>query len=143
MKEFFLSSYRKMHSVKYLALMAVFVALKTATSGIFIPVAENLRISLSFLFMSVAGAILGPVAGMITGAAMVLIWHNLIKPLGGVFGIYELMPAFLCSCLAIVIVSLLSKEPEQAVLDEFDHYMDSSSEERSLDAVLEGDIPLQ
>ena len=85
----------------------------------------------------------GAIAGMITGAAMVLIWHNLIKPLGGVFGIYELMPAFLCSCLAIVIVSLLSKEPEQAVLDEFDHYMDSSSEERSLDAVLEGDIPLQ
>ena len=68
MKEYFISSYRKMHSVKYLALMAVFVALKTATSGLFIPVAENLRISLSFLFMSVAGAILGPVAGMITGA---------------------------------------------------------------------------
>ena len=67
MKEFFTSSYGKMRSVKYLALMAVFVALKTATSGIFIPVAENLRISLSFLFMSVAGAILGPVAGMVVG----------------------------------------------------------------------------
>jgi len=74
---------------------------------------------------------------------MVLIWHNLIKPIGGVFGIYELMPAFLCSCLAIVVVSLLTKEPEKTVLDEFDHYMDSAPEERSLDAVLEGDIPLQ
>ena len=85
----------------------------------------------------------GAIAGMVTGAAMVLIWHNLIKPLGGVFGIYELLPAFLCSCLAIVIVSLMTKEPEQDVLDEFDHYMDEPSEERSLDTVLEGGIPLQ
>ena len=85
----------------------------------------------------------GAIAGMITGAAMVLIWHNLIKPIGGVFGIYELLPAFLCSCLAIVIFSLLTKEPEQEVLDEFDHYMDADTSERSLDSVLEGGIPLQ
>ena len=85
----------------------------------------------------------GAIAGMVTGAAMVLIWHNLIKPIGGVFGIYELLPAFLCSCIAIVVVSLLTKEPEQEVLDEFDHYMDDTTPERSLDAVLEGEIPLQ
>ncbi len=85
----------------------------------------------------------GAIAGMITGAAMVLIWHNLIKPLGGVFGIYELLPAFLCGCLAIVIVSLLTKEPDESVLYEFDHYMDDDTGERSLDAVLEGGIPLQ
>ena len=80
---------------------------------------------------------------MIAGAAMVLIWHNMIKPLGGVFGIYELLPAFLFSCLAIVVVSLLTKEPDEAVLYDFDHYMDDETPERSLDAVLEGDIPLQ
>ena len=85
----------------------------------------------------------GAIAGMVTGAAMVLIWHNLIKPIGGVFGIYELLPAFLCSAIAIVIVSLLTKEPEQAVLDEFDHYMDDETPERSMDTVLEGGIPLQ
>ena len=85
----------------------------------------------------------GAIAGMVTGAAMVLIWHNLIKPMGGVFGIYELLPAFLCSCIAIVVVSLLTKEPEQAVLDEFDHYMDSDSSERNLEVVLEGETPLQ
>ncbi|MBO4352141.1 MAG: sodium:proline symporter, partial [Eggerthellaceae bacterium] len=85
----------------------------------------------------------GAIAGMIAGAAMVLIWHNLIKPLGGVFGIYELMPAFLFSCLAIVVVSLLTKEPEQEVLDEFDHYMDEDvEEERSLDGVLAGETPV-
>lgn len=85
----------------------------------------------------------GAIAGMVTGAAMVLIWHNLIKPMGGVFGIYELLPAFLCGCIAIVVVSLLTKEPEQAVLDEFDHYMDSAPTERSLDTVLEGETPVQ
>lgn len=66
----------------------------------------------------------GAVAGILTGAATVLIWHNLIKPLGGIWGIYELLPAFLLSTLAIVVVSLLSKPPAQEVLDEFDHYMD-------------------
>ena len=85
----------------------------------------------------------GAIAGMITGAVMVLVWHNLIKPIGGVFGIYELLPAFLCGCIAIVVVSLLTKEPEQAVLDEFDHYMDDNSTERNLELVLEGDTPLQ
>ena len=85
----------------------------------------------------------GAIAGMIAGAAMVLIWHNLIKPAGGVFGIYELLPAFLFSCLAIVVFSLITKEPEQEVLDEFDHYMDAEPEELSMDAVLEGGIPLQ
>jgi sodium/proline symporter len=64
----------------------------------------------------------GAIAGMITGAATVLIWHNLIKPLGGVFGIYELLPAFLLSCLAIYIGSKVTAPPEQAVLDDFDRY---------------------
>ena len=85
----------------------------------------------------------GAIAGMVTGAAMVLIWHNLIKPLGGVFSIYELLPAFLLGCLAIVVVSLLSKEPSQAIYDEFDHYMDEERVDRNLDAVIEGGIPLK
>lgn len=85
----------------------------------------------------------GAIAGMVTGAVVVLLWHNLVKPLGGVFGIYELLPAFVLSCLAIFVVSMLTKEPDQSVLDEFDHYMDEPTEERSMDAVLEGGIPLQ
>lgn len=52
----------------------------------------------------------GAIAGMVTGGAMVFVWKYLVKPLGGVFGIYELLPAFICSCLAIVVVSLLTKE---------------------------------
>ena len=83
----------------------------------------------------------GAIAGMIAGAAMVLIWHNLIRPMGGVFGIYELLPAFLFSALAIYVVSLLTPEPEQAVLDEFDHYMDESTNvEKNIEEVLEDSL---
>ena len=85
----------------------------------------------------------GAIAGMITGAATVLIWHNFVKPLGGVFGVYELLPAFILGCLAIFVVSKLTPEPSPEVLDEFDHYMDADSGERDLDDVLEGDIPLE
>ena len=66
----------------------------------------------------------GALAGMITGTVTVLVWHNFIKPLGGVFGIYELLPAFVLSFVAIIIVSLLTPAPSEAVANEFDHYMD-------------------
>lgn len=66
----------------------------------------------------------GALAGMLTGTAAVLVWHNLVKPLGGVFGIYELLPAFVLSLVAIVAVSLLTAPPSEAVVREFDHYMD-------------------
>ena len=84
----------------------------------------------------------GAIAGMVSGAIMVIVWHNFIKPLGGVVGIYELLPAFLTSCLFIVVVSLLTREPSQEIYDEFDHYMDEEydSKERNLEVVLEGEV---
>ena len=66
----------------------------------------------------------GAVAGMLSGTAAVLLWHNLVKPLGGVFAIYELLPAFIISLLFIVVVSLLTAKPNKRMLYEFDHYMD-------------------
>lgn len=62
----------------------------------------------------------GAIAGMLTGGGMVFIWNMLIRPLGGAFDIYELFPAFLLSSLAIVVVSLLSKEPSAEVQKEFE-----------------------
>ncbi len=62
----------------------------------------------------------GAIAGMITGGSAVFIWKLLLKPIGGFFGIYELLPAFVLSCIAIVVVSMLSRKPDQAVLDEFE-----------------------
>ena len=44
----------------------------------------------------------GALAGMLTGGVMVFVWKYLVRPLGGNFNIYELLPAFVLSCLAIV-----------------------------------------
>ena len=62
----------------------------------------------------------GALAGMISGGAMVFIWKYLVRPLGGVWNIYELLPAFSVSCLMIVIVSLLTKAPSKEITEEFD-----------------------
>ena len=62
----------------------------------------------------------GALAGMITGGVMVFVWKYLVRPLGGNFNIYELLPAFILSSLAIIIVSLLTKEPSKEIYDEFD-----------------------
>ncbi len=62
----------------------------------------------------------GALAGMISGGGMVFLWKFVIKPLGGVFGIYELLPAFIVSLIAIVVVSLLTAAPDKEVTDVFD-----------------------
>ena len=62
----------------------------------------------------------GAIAGMISGAVMVFVWKFLVAPLGGVFAIYELLPAFIVSCVFIVIVSLATAAPEKAIVEEFE-----------------------
>lgn len=62
----------------------------------------------------------GAIAGMVTGGAMVFIWKYVIAKLSPVLNIYELLPAFILSSLAIVVVSLLTKAPDKSITDEFD-----------------------
>lgn len=62
----------------------------------------------------------GALAGMIVGGVMVFVWKYLVRPMGGVWDIYELLPAFLLALLAIVIVSLATPEPSKEIQDEFD-----------------------
>lgn len=62
----------------------------------------------------------GAIAGMVSGGGMVFIWKLILKPMGGIFGIYELFPAFVISCIVIVIVSLLSENPSKEILEEFE-----------------------
>ena len=57
---------------------------------------------------------------MLTGGIMVFVWKFAVSKLGGVFAIYELLPAFVCALIAIVVVSLLTKAPEQEIVDEFE-----------------------
>lgn len=62
----------------------------------------------------------GAIAGMVSGAAMVFIWKLGISRLGGVFAIYELLPAFLFSALCIVVVSLLTAPPSKEIEEDFE-----------------------
>ena len=62
----------------------------------------------------------GAIAGMVSGGTMVFVWKLLIKPIGGAFGIYELLPAFIVSCIAIVLTSLLTEKPSAEIEEEFE-----------------------
>ncbi|MGF6562124.1 sodium/proline symporter PutP [Erwinia aphidicola] len=57
----------------------------------------------------------GALAGMIVGAATVLIWKQYAW-----FGLYEIIPGFLFACIAIVVFSLLGKGPSAAAQQRFD-----------------------
>ena len=65
----------------------------------------------------------GALAGMLTGGAMTFVWKFLISRLGGVFAIYELLPAFLCGLIALIVVSLLTEKPEEELVKEFEETM--------------------
>ena len=62
----------------------------------------------------------GALAGMICGGSMGFIWKYGISKLGGAWGIYELLPAFLVAIAANIIVSLITKAPSKEITDEFD-----------------------
>jgi sodium/proline symporter len=62
----------------------------------------------------------GAIAGMVSGAAMVFIWKLVISKLGGVFAIYELLPAFIFSSICIVVVSLLTAPPSKEIEEDFE-----------------------
>jgi sodium/proline symporter len=57
---------------------------------------------------------------MLGGGGMVFFWKLVLKPMGGVLGIYELLPAFIFSAICIVVVSLLTKKPSEEIEKEFD-----------------------
>ncbi len=62
----------------------------------------------------------GAIAGMLAGGCTVFLWKLLLKPMGGIFGIYELFPAFVVSCIFILAVSLLTKEPSEEIQRDFE-----------------------
>ena len=58
----------------------------------------------------------GAVAGIVVGAAVDILWLTFL----GSFGLYEIIPGFLCGLLAGIIVSLFCKEPDKEVTALFD-----------------------
>lgn len=62
----------------------------------------------------------GAIAGMIGGGGMVFLWKLVISKIGGIFAIYELLPAFIFSSLCIIIFSLLTKAPSEEINADFE-----------------------
>ncbi len=61
----------------------------------------------------------GALAGMLVGAATVLIWKQ-----GGWFGLYEMVPGFVFASIAIVLASLAGAPPSPAMQRNFDAVQD-------------------
>jgi sodium/proline symporter len=57
--------------------------------------------------------------GILSGACTVLVWRNLT---GGIFDIYEMLPGFVISFLVIIIVSKITRPPNDRVLEMYDIY---------------------
>ncbi len=62
----------------------------------------------------------GAIAGMLSGGIMVFIWKLILKPMGGILGVYELLPAFITSCIFIYAVSKMTEEPSAEIQNEFE-----------------------
>jgi sodium/proline symporter len=66
----------------------------------------------------------GAAAGLVTGAIIVVVWKQLE---GGLFDIYEIIPGFLFSAIAVVAVSLLTEEPGRDVVAGFDRTLEAKA----------------
>ena len=60
----------------------------------------------------------GAIAGMVVGGVVDLLWYSM-KSNGGIFSVYEIIPGFIASAAAIVIVSLCTQVPKE-ISDEFE-----------------------
>ena len=59
----------------------------------------------------------GALAGMISGGVCVVWWKHMS---GGIFDLYELLPGFVCSTIAVLVVSMVSGKPDAQVVAEFE-----------------------
>ena len=60
---------------------------------------------------------LSAVAGIVIGAATVVVWSNLS---GGIFDLYEIVPGFLFASVAIAVISALKPERNDLTLKKYD-----------------------
>ena len=62
----------------------------------------------------------GAIAGMLSGGIIALVWPVTLGKLGGIFGIYCLLPAFIVSSILIIVVSLCTEKPSDVMVEEFE-----------------------
>jgi sodium/proline symporter len=59
----------------------------------------------------------GALGGIICGGITVLVWKHLS---GGIFDMYEIVPGFIISIIAIVVISFIGSEPSKEIVQEFE-----------------------
>ncbi|MFI3115759.1 MAG: sodium:proline symporter, partial [Clostridia bacterium] len=66
----------------------------------------------------------GAIAGVFTGGVVTILWNLIATSLNfaGIFALYELVPGFVASLVAIIVISNLDSEPSAEILAEFDSY---------------------
>ena len=62
----------------------------------------------------------GTCAGMVCGGILIFVWKFLIAPVGGIWGIYELLPAFLVGLIVNLVVSRLTAAPDRSIVAVYD-----------------------
>jgi len=62
----------------------------------------------------------GALAAMLSGGLTIFLWKYLIRPLGGAWNVYELLPAFIVASVFMVVVSLATPAPEKEVIDNYE-----------------------
>ncbi len=67
-KTYWDSSIQKLKSTKYLAIMSMMIALKVILSSFYVPVGENLHLSITYILVAIEACILGPIAGIVSAS---------------------------------------------------------------------------
>lgn len=63
----------------------------------------------------------GAIAGLICGGITDVVWHYIPASVAKIFGLYEILPAFIVCLIVTVLISLLTK-PDAEVLAKFEEY---------------------
>lgn len=111
--------------VAIIAVIAFFIASSPGTGGIMALVecawgafgaafGPTILLSLFWKRFTYKGAI----AGIVTGFLVDALWYAFLST---PTGLYEIVPGFICSLIAAVIVTLCDQEPSKEVQDLFDH----------------------
>lgn len=83
-------AFAETHELHKLVLAAMFVAMRVAVSGFYLPVGENLNVYFGFLVTSVCGMICGPVLAVMSAFASDLLGYFIFPPAGAFFFGYTL-----------------------------------------------------
>lgn len=138
-KNIYQGIFRKSATDRQVMVVTRMTLIVTTLFGILLAMDEN---SIIFQIVSFAwagfGATFGPallaslfskrvtrpaiIAGMATGGITVLVWNLILSQFGGIFNIYELLPAFILSCLAIIVVTQFTQLPKE-VADQHESYL--------------------